>query len=67
MYFIMIQLHMAAEAKRKKATEVEGKAHLQQKTKEWRELAETPGYDNLHPKICVGNLKFNEVFYHNKC
>ena len=36
------QLHMAAEAKRKKATEVERKAHLQQKTNEWRELTETP-------------------------
>ena len=61
------QLHMVAEAKRKKATEVEGKAHLQQKTKEWWELAETPGYENLHSKICVGDLKSNEVFYHNKC
>ena len=53
MRFVLIMIHL--------------QAHLQQKTKEWPELAETPGYENLHSKICVGDLKSNEVFYHNKC
>ena len=66
---VLKNLHMAAETPKKKKTEetdLQPKDYLQQKTEEWRELAKTPGYENLCSKICVGDLKSNEIFYHNK-
>ena len=41
--------------------------HLKQKTNEWKELAKTPGYEQLHSMIVMGDLKSNEIFDHNKC
>ena len=62
---IQKNLYMAAEVKRKSGTEVN--EHLKAKTENWRNLAKTPGYENLHAMICVGDLKSNEIFYHLKC
>ena len=52
---------MAAEVKRKSGTEVN--EHLKAKTKDWRNLAKTPDYENSHAMICVGDLKSNEIFF----
>ena len=43
---------MAAEVKRKSGTEVN--EHMKAKTEDWRNLAKTPGYENLHAKMCGG-------------
>ena len=57
---IQKNLFMAAEVKRKSGTKVN--EHLKAKTEDWRNLAKTPGYENLHAMICVGDLKSNEIF-----
>ena len=43
------------------------KTYFKDKTEEWKELARAPGYENLHSKLSVGDLKSNELFYHNRC
>ena len=35
--------------------------------KEWKELVKMPVYESLPYKICVVDLKLNEIYYHNKC
>ena len=54
---------MPAEVKIQKSG-VSPSDHLKQKTDEWKELA---GYERLHSMIVMGDLKSNEIFYHNKC
>ena len=63
---VLNNLHMAAEVKIQKSG-VSPVDHLKQKTDEWKELAKTPGYETLYSMIVMGDLKSNEIFYHNKC
>ena len=60
-------LHRAAEINIKRSHDFDLKKYIQQKTDEWKELATTPGYENLHSQLCLGDLRTNEMFYHNKC
>ena len=64
---VLKKLQMAAETSKKQKTDLQPKDYLQQKTEERQKLAKAPGYESLHSKKCVGDLKSNEIFYHNKC
>ena len=57
-------LKRAAELNKKRSVEFDPKKYLTEKTKEWKELA---AYENLHSKLCIGDLRANEMFYHLKC
>ena len=42
-------------------------SYLKNKTVEWKELADTPGYEHLQAILSIGDLRSNEIFYHLKC
>ena len=56
---------MAAETKRKSGADAS--AYLKAKTEEWQTLAKTPGYEHLDSRLCMGDLRSNEIYYHLKC
>ena len=60
-------LHRAAEVNKKPSKDFDAIKYLKEKTKEWKDLAATPGYENLHAKLCIGDLRSNELYYHLKC
>ena len=53
------KLVMAAETKRKSGADAS--AYLKAKTEEWQTLAKTPGYEHLDSRLCIGDLRSNEI------
>ena len=38
--------------------------HVQKLTESWREMALATGNLDVHAKLCVGDVRSNEIFYH---